>query len=246
MPNAYTVVPSVVPGQLTVGGDLDVKGKILVGAFTPRLRLQVESVSQANFSWNLDATGPRDDLSRPAQRLVFGDASAPDPRLIRYNAAGNFDSQGLETCILSDYTAHTNTGDTVEHVQVSKTIRSHMIGANGGLRVRVSVTSNVQGAGTSVVRVKVGATMMLSFVMNATGVYIMEGVILNRNAENSQYCESSTYQVGGAMSGSNQVQTIDTSADTNWAVTLQGANATDSQTLNAVAIHLLNSFGPVT
>lgn len=247
MPNGYSVVPNVLPGNVTIGGNLTVSGdQIRIGAASPFTRLGKDSFGNPVYSFNLafdEAT--LDNAANVGLGLLLpvGNGGA---LLSKVNTAGHAQSVALAHPILTDYTRHTHTGDTAEDTIYSKLIRGGTIGSNGGLLVRLAYQPSVQGGVATTVRYKFGGTAMASesFTAASNG-RVMTVQISNRNAQNNQTITQWLNVDGAAPAVLVSTGGIDTSADITFSITAQNGANTDSQNFEWCHVMLLNSFGPV-
>lgn len=246
MSNSYTAVPNIIPGTLTVGGDVDVKGEVRVGPYTPRLRLRLDSWGYGYLGYNANGNGTnRDDLSRGSSILTVG------PPALQFNAYMQNTANGANNCALlqvlgSDYGGHSHTGTTTDDTVVSRVLSASIIGMNGGVRVRVGISSIGQGAPVTTVRVKLGATTLASQTFGATGGYIFVVTFYNKNNYTVQGLDT-LWQANGAapVLAVGGTAGVDTSADQTLAVSIQNGTLSDGQLLTVFTVELLNSFGPV-
>lgn len=246
MPNSYAVVPGIIPGTVSVGGDLDVKGEIRIGTQTARARLLRNASNEFRLHNNLQANGTtRDDAAQGAWGVILNSASFA-ALIARQNAAGTAESEALGNTFLTDYTSHDHTGTTTEDTIYSKTIPANLLGTNGALLVRLFINAQVQGAGSTAPRLYLGTTLVGLGLIAAVGGYEAKVWIGNRNAANVQAVMRRMDQVATLPDIVFTTLAEDTTADRSLQIRVQNANATDRQQFNLLTVHMLNSFGPVT
>jgi len=245
MANSYTVTPSIIPGTLTVGGDVDVKGEVRVGPYTPRMRIAMVSSNIGGYLYNLSANaGSRDDPTKPAQGLYLG-GDTQRPSFARVNSVGSVQFDAISDTMFADYTLHSHTGTTTEDTIWSKTIRANLLGAYSGLRVRLAYSSSVQGGAAATVRIKFGGTLVVAMSITATGNGFAEIVIGNRAVTNAQDIDG-VYTVPGASTTSvvSSSMAVDTTADQAITITVQNGTSTDTQAFNDCVMDLINTIQP--
>lgn len=249
MPNSYTAVPNVIPGQLSVGGDLDVKGELRVGPFTGRARIAMINNATAAFGFNLQKDeATRDDVSKGAQLFLL-DGLAPERQYFRVNVAGIGSQEAVMSQIFSDYTLHTNTGNTTENTIYSKIIRAGLLSSNGALRLTIAYTATVQGAVAATLRVKSGGFTLAGISIPAAdnaGESIVDVLIAEQNSANAQ-TTTARKSVSGIAPTINRTGTaVNVAADATFIVTIQSGANTDQQDFRMCSMELLNTYGPVT
>lgn len=247
MPNGYTVVPNVIPGNVTIGGNLTVQGdQLQVGNIAPFLRAGKSSGSLTPFvGGNMGFDLASIDIARPAWALLF-DAGGRNLKMRELNAASALMDTALPQALLTDYTAHAHTGTVTEDTIYTKLIRGGVMGANGGLLGRILVASTVQGGVATSIRVRFGANLMVSWSFAAPGTFILTFFTGNRNSQAQQINYSAAQSIAGAApSGGSGATAVDTSADVTATITVQNGAAGDTQSFDFTELRLQNSFGPV-
>lgn len=247
MPNSYTAVPNVIPGAVTIGGNLTVKGDVLtIGSGTPKVRLWSNAGSGVNLYANLATDfATRDDASKPA--IGWGGNFTANPLFLqRINAAGTSRIEALVTTIFSDYALHIHSGDTSEDTIYTVPVRGNTLGSNGGLRIQLAVSPTVQGGTAGTLRVKFGGTTLINLGVIAANNDLVWLTLVNRNAPNAQ--TGLWYSlIGTSVVGTNSVAAaIDTTVDQSLVITMQSGANTDSQNFTTFDVQQINSFGPVT
>lgn len=239
-PLADTVMQKLTTGSLQVLLD-----ELRLGAASPYARLMKNTSGDVAVTRNLQTdSATRDDAGAAASGFGLSiNAAAPFVRLL--NAAGNVVNDAFPLALFTDYTAHAHTGTVTEDTIYSKLIRGGMIGANGGLLIRMGANVTAQGAGSTTVRIKLGGTALTLTGITATGTHHWDLAVCNRNAQNSQVTELVVIVSTSVLATAQGTGAIDTSVDQTLSVTVQNANAADAQTFNVIEVHLLNSFGPV-
>lgn len=249
MANSFTTVPNVLPGNVTIGGNLTVAGDVLrIGSVAPYHRIGKTSSTVGEQSFNYDFIGGAVDTANYAWRNRFS-LGLPGEQMFRYNPAGQNHTEALLSTLLSDYTSHTNTGNTTENTIYSKTIRGNLLGSNGALRIIIGLTADVQGAVQSTIRVRLGGTSLCAWspvtADNGLAVYLM-GVLFNVNSLSSQKGIAWKVSTNGTFATTPGVGALNTANDQSLTITAQCGAATDQQTLLYCAVELVNTFGPVT
>lgn len=251
MANAYTVVPNIIPGTLTVGGDLDVKGEVRVGPFTARGHMGMISSAGMLVGFNLKKDlVSLDDVTQGAAVLTagFGNNTTPQFGSIRYTSGAVAQAESLPDLTFQDFTQHTHTGTTTEDTIYSKVIRGGMLGANGALRVTLIGHVTAQGASASTIRVRLGGNPMNNQLIasgQAGNGFELIAVISNRNSQ-SQQDTSDRMLIGSTVQVSNNGSpAVNTAADQTLIVTIQNGQGTDSQTLVQCLVEMLDTQNPV-
>lgn len=249
MPNSFTVFPNVLPGNVTIGGNLTVSGDVVrIGAAAPFTRIGKDNNGAAMFSTNLDNTLGVKDSAGVASFVESLQAAGANIRQIIMNGLGTTYQPAVPSVLFTDYTTHANhTGTTTEDTIYSKTIRAGAIGASGALLVRVLIATGSQGAPNTTLRIKLGANFSLNVAFNTGGDnFLFEAVIANQNAIAVQAGFINTTDFAAkTRGGATAAGTTDTSADQTLSVTLQNGTNTDVQTPQFISVELVNSYGPV-
>ncbi len=249
MANSYIAVPNVLPGNVTVGGNLTVAGnEITIGSFTRKMRIGVFSNNFGRISWNQLLGGTsRDDASAVAQSLFFG--AGVSPLGMEYeNTAGNVHDTSPCNTLLTDYTLHTNTGNTTENTIYSKTLRAGLLGANGGFIVRMMMLPTVQGATSTTVRLKLGGTIIDSAIIvtgDAGNKLWWEWAFYKRNSNTNSFWSRLILGQAAGLTLQSNVIVFDTSVDRLFEITIQNGANTDSINLDSFTMMQVNTYGPV-
>lgn len=248
MPNSFTVFPNVLPGNVTIGGNLTVSGdQLRIGAAAPFVRVGKDSSALLVLSQNLGFDENTQDSAGSQSWGIMSHVGGVPDGIRRKNTAGTVQDTSLGYPVFVDYTLHNHTGTTTEDTIYSKTIPANTLGANGALRVRVFLTFSVQGAGTTTFRIKFGGITVLSFtVTNNTDARMIEAELINQNSASVQIEYGYMLDIStGAIQGAQGTSNVNTAADATLAVTVQSSATTDSQNFQEGYAAQLNSFGPV-
>jgi hypothetical protein len=246
MSNSFTVFPNVLPGNVTIGGNLTVSGdQVRIGAAAPFMRIGKDAASAGSVLFNVGFDqATLDSGAITGHQLQFNQGvNGILPK--KYNTAAAQQAMALLTAIFTDNTQHVHTGDITKDSIVTKVIRGGLIGANGGISGRVQFFASTQGAGSSQIFADLGGNIAnMSF--STAGQYEFEFHLANRNAQNSAILWGKlTNFTAGTVTGVVNTSANDLSVDQTLTIFLQNANNTDSQTVNHVLVTLDNSFGPV-
>jgi hypothetical protein len=247
MPNAYTAVPSVIPGDLTVNGKLIISG----GGGGIFARLFADASSHLWLTSNLkDAGGnSRDNAGFPAFALNMN--SGARKLMHRYvSDAGVVHDDAVSRVIASDYTLHTHVGTVTEDTIYTIPIRALSLSANGSLRLLLLIQNNVQAAPNTLIRFRFGGVIAGSVAITSTvGSSVnLEFFLGNANATNAQICGllvSGTIVPGSSALIGQPSPPLDTTLDQNLTVTIQNGTATDSYGFAVMRCELVNNFGPI-
>lgn len=259
MPNSYTSVPAIIPGNLTVQGGLNVAGNLVdLAAGTPfiqigspsvgsprQVRIGYSGVAGESLTFNLNPDlVTRDSTGIPAYALVH-DPTGAKFFLRIVNAAGNPMDTAPRLAVLTDFTNHINTGNTTENTIYSKVIRAGLLGSNGALAFAVQYNATAAGAGTTNVRVRFGGTATILWSFTGVGKRRCEGWVFAPNNNALANHEEVTFTDAAVPSMGNGSVAVDWTIDQTMTITAQSANAGDSQTFSVCDVSLLNTFGPV-
>lgn len=249
MANSYIAVPNVLPGNVTIGGNLTIAGDTLrVGSAAPYVRLQRVASGQLELNMNFDSIANQRDVATGFFKHQVFTTGNGAYEFVRGNSNNAAHTEALLVNSLTDYTNHANTGNTTENTIYTKTIRGGLLGANGALRVTVGLHVAVQGVTGTTVRVKLGATSFLVPTIaaaDAVGEVIVQGVIFNQNNASIQAAHGFKYGGAGTTPCGDTAGAINTGNDAVFSVTSQSGSASDSQTFNFIIVEQVNTFGPV-
>lgn len=244
MPNGYTVVPNVIPGNLSVAGDLNLLGQLRLGPGPVYGRVFSQTGGVLHCTVNNDKNGIFDQAGAMAQGLVLN-VAGPVNGYRLFNQAGQLQLAAFLEAMATDYTLHTNTGNTTDNTIYSKLIHGNVIGVNGGLRIVVAVNTTVQGGVASTLNFKLGGTLLQAISLSTVALRVVQLDILNRNALNNQSLVQIVTSGGVAPLMVFGGSAVDTSVDQTLAVSVQNGAASDSHQLIEFHTQLLNSYGPV-
>lgn len=247
MPNGYAVVPNILPGNVTVGGNLTIAGdQLQIGATSPFVRLGKPNVAGMLLSHNVQFDAASKDVNTSFAFALTHDSTQPQLIFRRSNAAAGVVIQTPPTAIFTDYTAHDHTGTVTVDTIYSKIIRGGLLGANGGLRWRCMMSTVAQGATNTVVSFNLGATLIVNWPFTALQDLAFDVYLANTGALNAQWRHGLTINMStGAQNPNSGAHAVDTSVDQTFSVTVQNGAATDHQVFRFLAVELINSFGPV-
>jgi hypothetical protein len=235
MANSYTATPAIIPGNLSVGGDLDVKGTVLVGPFTQRLRLFGKSAGQADITMNLGTDQSTQD-DNTAASAGFKIGTLPGwIDTIYVGPNGALSTGHLGYCMDSDNVDHVHTGDTTLDQIYSTIVPKGIMGNNGQVRGKVCFVPTVQGATASNLIIKLVAATIATIPIStayANHEMVVEFVIGNKNANNSQQNVASLIVDGNVVVIVATQTAVDTTANATVTVNVQNNAASDSQTLH--------------
>jgi hypothetical protein len=232
MANSYTATPSVIPGKLTVGGDLDVKGTVLVGPFTSRLRLFSFSDGEGDITFNLGSDrSTQDEANQSSAGMKFGPLPGNWNGL--YTKGGGSPSLSyLPFVIDGDCTAHSHTGDVTLDQIYSNLVPGGIMGTHGMLRATIVFAPTVQGAGTSNVYLNFGAQSLNPATIVAADVGSVYRLVLifgNSGANNAQTYSFTVYKGSVIVFSQEGVMGVNTVNSVAFSVTVQNANSGDTQ-----------------
>lgn len=133
--------------------------------------------------------------------------------------------------------AVSHTGDTNEFTLATIAIPAGAMGTNGTLRISwaYSYTAN---ANTKTVRLKLGASTLITRGKTTGGNDNVTEMLSNRGAANSQLLATNYSTV--STSGLQSTFSVDTSVSQNLTITVQLGNAADTFTLESYLIEVLN------
>lgn len=235
MANNYTISPGTIVGNESISGDLDVDTgsaspmELGVGASFAAIGINLKKDTITRFN----GAGPAFQL---ALRLANG-----IPFYVVQKAAG---SQALVGVLLGQPCQCgnvVNTGNITENTIFSSTIRGGTIGIVGFMKFMLCVHTTVQGAGSTTVRIKYGATVIGSFGIASATDRKYEGELGNNNFQNQNFYCAVLHQNGASPGLSVTNPNVDTSVDATLSVTCQNANNTDSHQFNMLAGHIIPS-----
>lgn len=233
MPNQYTISPGTVVGNQSITGDLDVD----TGSACP-FELGVSALNAA-IGINL-----KKDI---ATRFNTGKAALALAQLLsdglhyyqRVSAAGTGYPLGIVFGLPVQTGNVINTGNVTENNVFNTVLRAGLLGPQGVLRCSFYINTTVQGAGTSNVRIKLGATTLTTIGITSVAVRRYDFEFVNYNgAGNNSFC--AMLNVSGASPAVGfSLQTIDTTVDQSLQITCQNANNTDSHQFIMMVGHVI-------
>ena len=146
---------------------------------------------------------------------------------------------GSDYILASSAVAASHTGDTTETTLATITLPANAMGANGFIEIDVMWTCP-NSANNKTLRVKFGATTVLSDVQSTTTFDRHSVRVQNRNATNSQVANANISSTGGFGPTGTALITpaIDTTASVSITITGQLASAAETLTLEAYVIRL--------
>lgn len=222
MSNSYATVPNILPGNVTIGGDLTVGGNtIRVGTASPFVRLQKIPAGGGALGYNRDdIAGATDAASQNiVQRMLRTQPGAFE--FFFHDGTGGSNS-GILPMIFGWTGVNVNvTGTVAETTVFSVPIRGGFLGANGGLRFWWALTATAQGAGATTFRVKLGATVLTSFTSTTVDFMQARGVTINANAQNAQRNTAWWTRAVGSFFVDDNTTAVDTSVPQTLTFTIQ-------------------------
>ncbi len=213
MANTYTAVPNVIPGNVTIGGNLTVSGdQIRIGAAAPFCRVGKRSALIAAISHNYDLISGANDVG---QNNLYLDlvAAAGNPLSGRWHdGTGGQNFYGLGQFFAFSAVSVNVTGTVAETTVFTLNVRGGFFGANGGIRWWWSAFPAAQGGVATTLRVRIGATAVFSRPTTLVAGVHAEGRIMNQNAQNSQRASMWGNDSGVLLGPQDATAAIDTSA----------------------------------
>lgn len=187
MPNAYATVPNVLPGNVTIGGDLTVSGNtIRIGAAAPFTRVQKLPAGGGTLSYNRNSiTANTDVASRNISLILLPNASRP-LQTLDHDGVGGQNFGDLQVTWGWNANTINFTGTTVEQTIFTLPIRGGFLGVNGGFYVRVYASGTTQGAVATAFRLKFGGVIVGSFATAVAEKVEFGAFVGNQGATNSQ------------------------------------------------------------
>jgi hypothetical protein len=255
MPNSYSTVPAIIPGNLTVQGTLLSSGAIssqggTVGADTAtansarHTRIIAGTGVNDALTFNLQSDLVTRDAVTIAAFALYDELATQTLRLRLVNAVGNAMDTALEATLLS-VSAPVANGGNVEATLYSKLIRGGIIGNNGIVLLRFAINPSVQGGVATTVRVKLGAVTLWSYTYAALTTSFGELFFCNENAAATNHTVARSLVAAAPSAVTVANAGVDTSVDQALAVTVQGGAGTDAWAGVMCHAALLNTFGPV-
>lgn len=249
MPNSYTAIPNIIPGNLQVTGNVTIQGdRLTIGAAAPFVRVGKDNGGGLYLAQNLGFDDTTKDVGGSETWALKSQVGSTIGEIIRTSPGGTFQNVTFPNVLFTDYSQHSShTGTVTEDTIYTKTIRGGLMGLNGAIYVRVIIATGSQGAPNTVLAVKLGASCRINKSFNTGGDnFLMEAIITNQGAQNSQSNFAFTTDfVAKTRDGSTSSGSTDTSADQALTVTIQNGTSTDVQVPVYCEAVLLNSFGPV-
>lgn len=250
MPNGYSVVPNILPGNVTVGGTLTVGGDLIrIGAAAPFARVGKSIGGNLILSLNVGPDQSTRDNAGFGGFALLNPSGGIDARQNKINAAGGLNQAADKTVLLTDYTAHAHTGTvTLDQIYV-KVIAAHVIGANGGLHMHMSFFVTAQGAVASTLHTRLDSADFHSLALPvaiANKAFMYDIWMRNRNSEAVQEVHSVLHNLtDNTFIGFRTTTALDTTADRVFSVSIANGIVGDNQQFDTVMLELENSFGPV-
>jgi len=248
VPNSFTVFPNLLPGNVTIGGNLTVSGdQVRIGAASPFMRIGKNVFSEGQLSFNLGFDRQTLDNAgfQGSAHLLL---AQNNPLLADIRTPAGTDMfPSYPFALFTDYTSHAHTGTTTEDTIISKTILGGILGANGGYRVRILWQVTALLGANSILHFYLGGGTQVSFTATTVSKHLVDITVANRNAQNNQIISAIQYNLSTGVIVATQLPTaaVDYSVDEVVKVTIQSSNVGDAQNLEAFIMTLENSFGPV-
>jgi hypothetical protein len=246
MPNGYTVTPNVIPGNVTIQGNLNVVGDTLrVGQVAPYTRIGKADIDTGGWSFNqsLDSTHTRDDANYATKTTTNHLNNALLIR--RTNPSGSQQVEAVQDAVYAKYQTVINTGNVAENTVYSKVLTGNLLGPSGGLLISFILDPTTQGAPVTTIRLRLDATQIASFTFNNTNKRRVDLLLANQANLSAQYELLTIFENGVAPVVVSFTSAVDTSATRTLTITAQSGATTDVQNFQSCVITLLNSFGPV-
>ena len=239
MANGYTIVPSIIPGPLTVNGILTVNNNcgIRIGGASPFLRLFTFAGGFGFMSMNLGcdlATRDNPAVAAQAYELL---TNGNNPGTLQENPAGTQIVTGGDNTIAQDGALVSNTGNTTENTLKSKLIPGNILGPHGYFILETSFIQVVQGGVNSTFRVRLGASAIATINVGAVGNLVWRLHFLNSAANAAQKVWSVMFSPTTVVANTLLSTTVDTSVDQTLSLTLQNGAATDNYTCSGWKVH---------
>jgi hypothetical protein len=240
MANAYTAVPSIIPGPLTVQGLLTVGSDqgIKIGGSAPFVRLFKRGGAGLGLTYNL-ATDEGSKDTGAVVHALFSDPARTDFFLRFAPPVAGLFTAVLDTTIAQDGTAVVQTGDTILHTMKSKLILANTLGAHGGFIVESEWTSTVQGGVASTIAVAFGGFTLTCALPTTTNSLMVRARFLAKNATNNLQVDVLSISAAGVITQATLNFTPDTTLDQTLSLTFQGGAAADTWTLQWWKVHAL-------
>lgn len=175
--------------------------------------------------------------------FALGFAPTADAVLRASSAAGRASAQAIPAPFIigKSFAAVSGAADTNENTLATISIPAGAIGANGCLRVRTfwTVNNNANAKTTRIRLSAIGGTIFTSLSHGAVTTGSTDGLICNRNAQNSQYAYALTLS-GNSTAISTATGSVETSVATTMVITAQKATGSDTMTLEGYTVELLS------
>ncbi len=198
MPNSYATVPNILPGNVTIGGNLTVSGDtIRIGAATPFTRVQKLPAGGASISYNVDRISAVTDLAQQNLWLMMLESGALPLQGRWHDGIGGSNTFAVPMALGWTGVTTNVTGTVAETTVFSVSIRGGFFGASGGLRFWWAPVAAAQGGVATTLRVKLGATAFFSVATATVDSWLIHGAIMNQNATGLQ--KSYVYSQRGAV-----------------------------------------------
>jgi hypothetical protein len=256
MPNSYTAVPSIIPGNLTVNGNMNATGNVTSGIAVKGLQIQqttdaavqrmsTSAIGGSAFSVNMLTDGASRDVGTKSAWAMAFDPAAGTLKHRLINAAGGAMDMASRLTVAAVGSQITTTGIVASIAQYGATMRANVMGAHGGLRMRAVFTVNALVSASIPLNIQLGGVTIVSVALNATGLWAIEALVLNQALTNSQRGVLWVYRNGVAPALSVGTSAVDTTADQAFQAVAVMGNVGDSITANHGETEFLNTFGPV-
>lgn len=248
MANTYTVTPNIIPGNVTIGGTLNVQGdELKVGLASPYVRVAKFSPNVGMFSVNLqkDLT-TRDDVTKPAYGLHYTLSS--ETLASRFVAVSGAVQSWAERMVVQASTVAQVVHGAAGAIRIMLvSIRAGTLGANSMMVCRMFGTlATVAGGGFNVVG-QFGANNAptLTFPQSTTTAFDLSVLVSAQGATNSQILQAFGIGTGLTIPAAQVSASNDTTADQFFQVNVVGINASDVMTVYGIETAILNASGPI-
>ncbi len=237
--NAYTAVPAVIPGPLTVNGLLTVNSDqgIRIGGAAPFVRVVKTTTPGPGLTYNILQDETAFDIGSIGSVALQGGLGPSTLFARNTNTLGTRINFPIDTTFAQDGTSVTNTGSTTQNTVKSKVIPANTLGAHGDLIIELGLLGNVQGATATTFFVTFAGQTVLSFSRTAVTNIGVRAIIQNENATNTQRGKHLIYDTAGSLTAQQFTGTVDTTVDQTLAVLIQSGATTDSWTLEYLKVH---------
>ncbi len=228
MANSYATVPNVLPGNVTIGGNLTVSGdQLRIGAAAPFVRLGKTATPEMLLSFNLGF----DDLTRDTGAFAGNRIRTDGTRanwFLRHVLAGGTNDTLVGEVWAADGTSVGNTGNTVENTVKSKFLPGGSLGAHGVLVLDTIFSANAQGGVATTFRVRFGGVVAASFTRAVISAIEFRVLLLNNGATGNQEAYMVVTDSLASFAGAAAALVVDTTVGQNLTVTIQNGAAADN------------------